>query len=104
MVKNTRRSYQVISIELRSQLIFRTLILGHSVLKAAKDINVNYPAAKTIVVNRRKEYRKIARDTCHPPLDFEEYADRLKHVRRDSSLLTETLLPSYREIINNLKQ
>ena len=72
-IDDDKRSCRRVSIELRSLLIFRTIILKQTVLEAARALRINYPAAKMIVQKRKDEYRSMARNSCMPPLDFSEY-------------------------------
>ena len=43
------RKYVKVEIGQRTQLIYRAIVLRHSVRKAAKDLRINYATAKVIV-------------------------------------------------------
>ena len=50
MVKsNTTRKYVKVAINLRTQLVYRAIVLRHSVRQASRDLKVNYATAKVIV-------------------------------------------------------
>ena len=44
-----KRNYVKVDAELRSQLVYRAIVAGKSVRKAAKELDVNYATAKVIV-------------------------------------------------------
>lgn len=44
-----KRNYVKVDPELRSQLVYRAIVAGKSVRKAAKELDVNYATAKVIV-------------------------------------------------------
>ena len=99
-----KRSYRRVSLELRSQLVFRTLVLQHTVLKASRALKINYPAAKMIVQKRRDEYRDSAREVNMPPLDFGMYSEKMQ---RRFALMSgnnkKPKLKSFRQMVEDLK-
>ena len=44
-----KRNYVKVDPELRSQLVYRAVVAGKSVRKAAKALDINYATAKVIV-------------------------------------------------------
>ena len=46
---DNKRSYQKIGVEIRSQLIYKVLVLKQSVFKATTALKINYPAGKIII-------------------------------------------------------
>ena len=98
-----KRGYRRISLELRSQLVFRTLVLQHTVLKASRALKINYPAAKMIVQKRREEYNDTARESNTSPLDFSMYSEEMQHRFLISGSSKKPKLKSYRQMIEELK-
>ena len=99
-----KRSYQKVSIELRSLLVFRTIILQQEVRNAAKALKINYSNAKHIVQKRRNEYKEMARNACMPPLDFSEYGEKPKRSIRLAGPLSQPQLTSYRQLVHDLEE
>ena len=100
-----KRAYRRVSLELRSQLVFRTLVLQHTVLKASRALKINYPAAKMIVQKRRDEYRDSARESNMPPLDFGMYSEKMQRgFALSNGSSKKPKLKSFRQMVDDMKR
>ena len=68
-----KRNYVKVDAELRSQLIYRAVVAGKSVRKAAKELDINYATAKVIVQKQRQKYYRLAELSRIPMLRFDTY-------------------------------
>ena len=61
MVKSQEsRRYVKVDANIRTQLIYRAVVLRHSIKQASRDLRVNYATAKVIVQKQRQAYEKMA--------------------------------------------